>query len=149
MDWVSRRDDRVYGLDTAPLIYYIEEHHRYLEFVESLFNAAESGRITIVTSTITMIEVLTQPYRVGHDEIAKNYRESLQASQLIRMVPVTDQIADKSAVLRARYGLRTPDAIQIATAIVQNATVFVTNDKQFRTISEIEVVILEDLEIGV
>ncbi|MBI4401520.1 MAG: PIN domain-containing protein, partial [Nitrospirae bacterium] len=59
--------------------------------------------------------------------------------------PVTIEVADRAAELRARYRLSTPDAIHVATAINGAATGFIGNDKGIKEVREIECVILDDL----
>jgi predicted nucleic acid-binding protein len=51
----------------------------------------------------------------------------------------------RAAEIRARYGLRTPDAIMIATAIESGATLAVTNDDAWRKVEELEVLVLRNL----
>jgi predicted nucleic acid-binding protein len=51
----------------------------------------------------------------------------------------------RAAEIRARHGLRTPDAIMVATAIESGATLAVTNDDAWRKVKELEVVMLRDL----
>jgi hypothetical protein len=50
------------GLDTAPIIYYIEAHPRYEALVEHIFDLIAGGSFTGVTSAITLTEVLVQPF---------------------------------------------------------------------------------------
>jgi predicted nucleic acid-binding protein len=52
-------------------------------------------------------------------------------------------LALQAAHLRARYHIRTPDAIQIAAAIEFGARLFLTNDDRVRKVTEIETVVLE------
>ena len=60
------------------------------------------------------------------------------------LYPVDALIAEKAAVLRSRYGIKTPDAIQLAIAIENDATLFITNDKRLKNVSEIEVLVLQE-----
>jgi predicted nucleic acid-binding protein len=54
-------------------------------------------------------------------------------------------IAKLSAGLRAKYSLKTPDAIQLAAAIYCSADYFLTNDKRLATVKNIKVLTLEDM----
>jgi predicted nucleic acid-binding protein len=63
----------------------------------------------------------------------------------IEWVPVTMNLADRAAELRARYRLSTPDAIQVATAIGHKATRFYGNDRSLRRVKEIECVIVDEV----
>jgi predicted nucleic acid-binding protein len=56
-----------------------------------------------------------------------------------------DIVAEETARLRAVYGFKMPDAIIVATAIVHNAKVLLTNDHRLASIKEIPVVKLNEL----
>ena len=66
----------------------------------------------------------------------------------LRWVDLTTDIADLAARLRAEHTLKTPDAIQIASALASGATGLVCNDKSFRKVQEIECLLLDDCVIG-
>lgn len=66
MEWISKLRGMIVGLDTAPLIYFIERHPVYLSFVRPFFQAMEIGEFEVVTSTLTLTEVLVHPYKHGN-----------------------------------------------------------------------------------
>lgn len=108
---------KVVYLDTAPLIYFIEGHSTYQSILSNLFDFNDKGGFSFVTSTVTLLEVLVKPFREGQTAVAKQYREILTNAQGIDIIDITSSIAEKAALLRAKYNLRTPDAIQLATSI--------------------------------
>ena len=55
------------------------------------------------------------------------------------------EIADQAAKLRAESNLKTPDAIQAATALASQATGLISNDPAFRRVKELEVLTFDDL----
>ena len=63
------------GLDTAPIIYYIEEHPRFLPVVAPLFAQIDLGTLTAVTSTITVAEVSVMPLRQNRPELQAQYMD--------------------------------------------------------------------------
>ena len=65
MEWVKPLNGTVVELDTAPLIYFIEEHPVYLPLFHPFFEAVDRGDLQVVTSTLTLTEVLAYPYRRG------------------------------------------------------------------------------------
>lgn len=137
---------RLVAFDTAPLIYYIEENTAYLPLVDELFDAIDSGDATGITSVLTLQEVLVKPLREGEQDIADQYRNILKNSTNITLASIDDLTCEKAAELRAKYiWLRTPDALQIASAILHNAAVMVTNDDKWNQLSEIETIVLQDL----
>jgi len=128
MEWIAALGGRIVGLDTAPLIYLIEENPSFLPFVRPFFEAVDRSEFRVVTSTLTLTEVLVHPMRHGDHEFADQYRRILLHANQVTTAPVSEVIADEAAQLRSRYGLRTPDAIQLATAISAGASSFLTND---------------------
>ena len=145
MEWIERLRGSTVGLDTAPVIYYIEEHPAHLARIRPFFEAAERGEFRVVTSFVTLIEVLVHPLREGRPELAEEYRNILLQSPALTAIPLDEGIAEEAAGLRARHNLRTPDAIQLATAIRSGASWFLTNDAELADLSEIPVLVLKQL----
>jgi predicted nucleic acid-binding protein len=54
------------------------------------------------------------------------------------------EISKKAAGLRAKYGLKNPDAIQLASALVASVDYFLTNDFRLKAVSEINVLVLDE-----
>ena len=98
-----------------------------------------------MTSFVTLIEVLVHPLRESRPELAEEYRDILLRSPALTAIPLDEGIAEAAAELRARHNLRTPDAIQIATAIRSGASWFLTNDAGLANLSEISVLVLKQL----
>ena len=145
MEWIDALRGATVGLDTGPLIYYIEEHPAHLARIRPFFEAAERGEFRVVTSFVTLIEVLVHPLREGRPELAEEYRVILLQSPALTAIPLDEGIAEEAAGLRARHNLRTPDAIQLATAIRSGASWFLTNDAELANVSEISVLVLKQL----
>lgn len=145
MEWINALRGSTVGLDTGPLIYYIEEHPVFLTKISPFFEAAERNEFRIVTSLVTLIEVLVHPLREGRPELAKEYRNILLQSSALTAIPLDEGIAEEAAALRARHNLRTPDSIQLATAIRSGASWFLTNDAALANLSEISVLVLKQL----
>lgn len=118
------------GLDTVAFIYLIEEHPRYLAIVEPLFEAIDRGEVEGVTSTLTLLEVLVQPYRVGDTELADRYERVLSMGRNLALVEIDRAQLRAAALIRARSRIRTPEAIQLAAALSRHCPVFVTNDRE-------------------
>jgi predicted nucleic acid-binding protein len=118
------------GIDTAIVIYFIEEDARYLSVIAPLFDAADRGRCELVASALTLIEVLVVPYRAGNAALAERYEALLTRSRGVRMVELTRDILRLAAQLRAATGTATPDALQLAAALRAGCSAFVTNDRR-------------------
>lgn len=98
-----------------------------------------------VTSTLTLTEVLVHPLRSGNVELACQYRDILLDQENLITVPISVEIAEVAAQLRARQNLRTPDAIQIATAMGEGAMFFLTNDARLAAVPDLKVLVLDAL----
>ena len=133
------------GLDTNIFIYFLEDHPRYGSWCALLFDRIERGQNPAVTSTVTLLELLVQPYRDQKEELAQKIFALASTYPKLEWAPVTMNLADRAAELRARYRLSTPDAIQLATAIGHKTTRFYGNDRSLRRVKEIECCIVDDL----
>lgn len=131
------------GLDTAVFIYFIEEHSEYLPVVEPVFAGIDGGRWEGVTSTVTLLETLVVPYRAGNVQLAAQYEALLERGRGLRLVDLDRPLLRAAAHLRARYGVRTPDALQIAAALAGGCTAFVTNDRRLPEIPGLRILDLD------
>jgi len=139
------REVRRLGFDTAPVIYFVEAHPEYDMRITPTFERIEQGELEGITSVITLMEVLVQPIRLNRIDLASRYRQLLLDSERFSTLPITIEVAERAAELRARYNLRTPDALQVAAAIVRRCEAFLTNDARLKRVAEIRVLTLEEL----
>lgn len=58
MEWIAQLQGQVVGLDTAPLIYFIEQNKTYLDITRLFFRGLSRGEFRVVTSVVTLPEVL-------------------------------------------------------------------------------------------
>ena len=138
------KNKRVF-LDTAPLIYYIEENQRYSSVLNKLFLDNGKGEFLFQTSVITLLEVLVLPMRQNEIQLVEQYQNILCNSPSIDIFDLNVEIAKQAASYRAKYGMKTPDSIQVATAVYASADYFLTNDIQLKAVKEIEVLVLDEL----
>lgn len=134
------------GVDTAPFIYYMEENPTYLARVAPIFLAADAGQITLVTSTITVAEVLIQPLRLGADNLRDEYLDLFLNSANLEIQSIDIEVARRAAELRAKYTVRLPDALQIAAALNAGCAAFLTNDRQLSHVSDLRILVVDELE---
>lgn len=130
--WAGLPVHSTVAVDTAPFIYILESNVQFADQFVGLFEAAAAGKLGIVLSTITLAEVLTGPLKAGQNALAKRYENALSAYTLISVTP---SIAALAAQMRARYRLKLPDAIQLATALDTGAAAFVTHDRDFSQVT--------------
>ena len=135
------------GFDTAPIIYFVEANPRYDSLVTAIFQRVANGTVRGITSVITISEVLVHPFSQGNTQLRDAYRRLLLNSRDFSTLAIDAAIAERAAELRARHGLRTPDALQLATALRSNCTAFLTNDIRLQRVTEIQVLVLDELEL--
>lgn len=139
------QDKRRVFLDSQTIIYFVEGDGKYCSITRPLFEMIEQGRLDGFSSYLTLLEVLVRPLREGRSDLVQQYCEALLSSKNFAIFPLDRGIAEKGAAIRAHYRFRTPDAVQLATAVEHKADVFVTNDDRLRRFEEMEVLILGDL----
>jgi predicted nucleic acid-binding protein len=132
------------GVDTALFIYLIEEEPRYLPAIEPLFRAADDGSRELVTSALTLLEVLVVPYRAGDLALAERYEALLTRSRGIRIIELSMDQLRAAAQLRAVTGAKTPDALQLVAALAAGCATFLTNDRKIPRIPGTRIVQLSD-----
>lgn len=145
MEWIAQLQGQVVGLDTAPLIYFIERNSTYLEMTRLFFRALNRGEFRVVTSVLTLLEVLIYPLRQGDTTLAQQYRDILFNDEGLTTIEISPHIAEAAAQLRATHNLQKPDAIQLATAIREGASFFLTNDTRLPSLPGLRVLVLDAL----
>lgn len=133
------------ALDTSIFIYQLEANPAYVDLAGEVFSWLERSPHTAVTSTLTMTELLVQPYRAGDERLVNRYFGLLSVFPNLEWIAPDLAIADAAARLRAEYRLRTPDALQVATAIRGGASALLTNDADLVRVSEFEIGVLDRL----
>ena len=121
-------------VDSAPIIYLLEDDPVLAPRFAPFFERAEAGGHELVISTVTLAEVLTGPLRAGNERLAERYRSVLTTPPTWRLVELTAAIAHRAARIRARSRLRLPDAVQIATALETSSLGLVTHDRDFSSL---------------
>lgn len=132
-------------LDTAPVIYFIERHPTFFPLVRSIFESLSDRDFRAISSPITLAECSIVPYRQGLLELQQDFADALVRNESV-IFRITDELVAIEAVkMRVKYGLKLPDAIQIATAIVSNYDAFLTNDIALSKVTEIRSIVVSEL----
>ena len=135
------------GIDSAPLIYLVEKHSTYFDQMLFIIQQIHKGSITAISSTLTIIEVLIHPIRQSNTHLINEYRDILENSKGFDLVSLQPTVAHIAADLRAKYNLKTPDAIHVASAIHMDCDAFLTNDEGIKRVTEIPILLLDELKI--
>lgn len=137
-------DSKRVFIDTSPIIYAVEPTARWTSVVIPLFHCVRAGSVEAVTPVVTLTEIMALPLSTGDTALARFYASVLLNSRWFRTCPISSESAAVAAGMHARYKLRTPDALQIASALTEGCDVFVTNDRNLRRVTELHVVLLSD-----
>jgi predicted nucleic acid-binding protein len=114
--------------DTNLFIYLFEGQGERAERVVALRRRMLVRGDQLVTSTLTLGEILVKPLEHGDDALSRRYEEALSRQAVL--VPFNAEAARVYAGLRRHRGLRAPDAIQLACASQARADLFLTNDER-------------------
>ena len=137
---------RLVALDTPVWIYHFEASAPYGRAADSVLEAIAQGRVGAVASELLLLELLVAPLKKGAQDAADEIELTLLHFPHLQLAPVTRSVLVHAAELRARHGLRTPDAIMLATAVESGATLAITNDEAWHKVTGIEVLLLGDLK---
>jgi predicted nucleic acid-binding protein len=141
---LSLSGHRRVALDSCIFIYQLEANPKYLASTDVVFSWLAEPRSRALTSALTMTEVLVQPYRNLNQKLLDNFYGLLSTYPNLEWISIDLEIADTAARVRAEHRLRTPDAIQAASAIHAGATLLLTNDPVFSRIPDFEAVVLDE-----
>lgn len=132
------------GVDASVVIYYVEAHPEFVVFADPIFDAARKGDHELVTSSLTLLEVLVKPYKAENGYLAWRFERLLNESPGLTLIDVDRDQIRTAARLRADHGVRTPDALQLAAALSAGCSAFVTNDRKIPSVGRLRVVQLPD-----
>lgn len=133
------------AFDTSIFICQLEKNPRYSTLTDAIFGWLEQPGHGAVTSTITMTELLVQPYRAAGADRVKEFYALLTTYPNLEWIAPDLAIADLAAQIRATHRLRTPDALQAATAAHAGASGLVTNDLVFARVPAFETLMLDQV----
>lgn len=139
------KSDDIVFLDTAPVIYFFEQHPGFFPVLKTLFDHLYETDVQAITSITTYIELTTRPVRLGKYQLVRKYRDYLTNSENISLFPLNIDIADHVVEMRAKYNFKTPDAIQLGTAVACGADYIITNDQAWQKFEEVKVYLIRDL----
>jgi len=139
-------DHRIVLLDSCIWIYFLEDHPLHADRIERMLRSAGKAKTELLVSELSLMEIVTGPLRQGNRRISGEYQLYLDRFPGLRLIPISRAILLRAAHLRVRYGMKTPDAIIIATAINEGATLVVSNDRSWRSVKETEVLVMDRLK---
>lgn len=135
-------------LDTAPLIYLLDNDANYIQKVRDIFTELLEAGIPIVSSVITCEEYLVFPFRTNNREKIAAFREFVSDCGIV--LRNNDRAAaEKAAMIRAEYPhFKGMDALQLASACLSGCDVMLTNDNQLKQFGEVRCITVDGWELG-
>lgn len=137
----SLKGKRVY-FDTNIFIYIFEGSPQYQDAIKLVLQLVESEEIEAFTNEITLGELLVFPFKNKQERIARTYIQALNNPDFVALTPTTQDIHIKAAQIRAEYGIKYPDAVHVASALLSACDVFLTNDRKIKAVDPLEMVYL-------
>ena len=144
MGSLSLPSSGVIYVDTAPVVYTVEKHPDYFALLDPLWAASESGQIRVVSSEMILLETLTGALKRNDQRLIADYERVLTASE-INLIPISSALLRDAARLRASINIKTPDAIHAATALASGCDQLITNDKDLKRVTALNVIILSEI----
>ncbi len=132
-------------IDTAPLIYLIEGEEDFAAIVEKQLSQWITAGENLATSTLTLLELLVVPMKQENKHLVQKYRALLQDIISEPLIPLSEAVSEMAAQIRGANGFKTPDSIQLATALYSGADIFYTNDKRLSKFPDIKVITVESI----
>jgi len=129
---------------TNGFIYRVERIAPYCTLLEPMLRQAQAGQFVIVSSELVVLERLVKPLREGDTVLEQLF--TCAAPCLGSTVDPRHAIfVGARSASTCPYGLKTPDALHAATDLDAASTLCITNDRDFRRVEGLPVVVLEDL----
>jgi predicted nucleic acid-binding protein len=110
-------------VDSCLIIYWVEQAAPQAE--AALRWLAQNTDATLCVSPLVRLETLVKPLREGQSALAHAYERLLAAQSWL---PIDDALFARALDLRVRFGLKTPDALHLATAQYHGCDELWTND---------------------
>lgn len=132
------------ALDTSIFIYHFEAQSTYLPLTRALLSAIATGSHEAIISELVVLELLVKPMTLEREDLADHYEIFLEHFPHLKTCPIQRAVLRRAAQLRGRYRIKTPDAVHLATAIENSATLFICNDRGMRQVQEIETAVIGD-----
>lgn len=117
----------------------------YLPTLLPLFESLDQGKLSAVTSTLTLLETMVIPYRSNNIHLAEQYATLLEHGKGLALIPIDLPLLRLATLLRATTSVKTPDALQLAAALSAGCEYFLTNDRRFPQLPNLKILQLNDI----
>lgn len=131
------------GLDSNIFSYQFHQNPVFGPITKKIFDLLSSNKLQATTSFITLIEILsvkTSPSKI------KGLQELFLSTPNLTVSEINLEISLEAARIRRRYSFRSPDAIQLATAISLKTKAFISNDEKLKRFKQLKVILLREIK---
>ena len=135
------------AFDTSAVIYYLEDLYPYGIYAAQAFSLLVSGAAVGFVSSIVEMETLVRPLRIRDKGLLFSIRRFFALHPNLHVTPVSSDIAQAAAQVRASTNLKAPDAIIAATAAADRCDVIIGNDRAFARNSKLPYLVLDDFAV--
>ena len=135
------------AFDTNAVIYYLEGTYPYGVYAAQAFSLLASGAAVGFVSTMVEMETLVRPLRIRDRGLLFSIRRFFALHPNLYVTPMSSDIAQAAAQVRASTNLKAPDAIIAATAAANRCDVIIGNDRAFARNSELPYLVLDDFAV--
>lgn len=125
------------------LAYHLLAREPEVELTRLLFAGVQEGTVTAQSSAVSLYQILAEPYRRGEADAAGEAEKLLSGLRGLELIPVSAALAGQAARVRARLGTDAPTSVQIATAVIEEADLFLTDGSSLRRVAGVSVENLE------
>lgn len=132
------------GIDTNIFIYYLNQGSPYYLHVVALLTVFIKKQAILITSTLTLTEILSLKTT---EPLLSMIEEAIVSMPNLQLVSADRIIAKRAAQIRRMYNFALTDSIQLATALENDAEVFITNDKKLQRFKKLPVILLTSLSL--
>jgi len=127
-----------YYLDSAPIIYLVEQAQPYASAVRRKLSAEG---LTLITSELTRLECRVKPLRNNDAALLQDFDDYF-ANSIAEIIPLTRAVIDRATEIRAQFNFKTPDSVQLAAAVIANSDLFLTNDHRLSRFTAITIEVI-------
>jgi predicted nucleic acid-binding protein len=128
-------------LDTNIIIYFVQDPPGWGPRAAARLGALRAAGDVPVVSDLTRMECRVKPLQAGDAVLLAGF-DAFFAAPGLEVVGLTAAVCDRATHLRATYNFKTPDALQLAAAIVHGCDGFLTNDTRLRACTTIPIEVL-------
>jgi len=119
--------------DSCIFIYLLEGSAERKAVIKDIFAPKDFPSNRIAYSDLTKLECLVQPMRDENHVLCSKYEMLFDRNELC-YIPITRKIFEQATILRAKFQIKTPDALHLSAAKIAECDVFLTNDKRLQNI---------------